>query len=158
VPVESLRAVTAERDRLAAEARQRTEDEQKAKGEWESVATKREQERDEWKTRFTSVARRSAFIAKIGPQVPDAEAAYKLAHADGLLDKIDVDNDGNANAGHIDEAVKKTLETYKSIFGKSASFGGERSGQQPETGKVPDDIGGRERARRYYESNPSGRR
>lgn len=134
VPADQLRAVAAERDRLAREKQEREEADQKAKGEFEAIAQKREQERDEWKARFTTTARRSAFIAKIAAQVADPEAAYKLAQADGLLKDVKVDDDGNADAKAIDEAVKTTTDTYKFLKSAGGSFGGERSGQHPDSG------------------------
>lgn len=133
VPADQLRAVVAERDRLAAEARQREEDEAKAKGEWEGVAQKREQERDEWKNRFITTARRSAFVAAIANDVNDAEAAYKLALADGFLNDVKVGDDGNADERAIADAKKSTLDRYKFLKRGAGSFGGDRSGQQPES-------------------------
>jgi hypothetical protein len=132
VPSDQLRAVVQERDALAAEKRKREEDDAKAKGEFEELASKREQERDLWKSRFVTTARRSAFVASIAKDVQDAEAAYKLALADGLLNDVKVDDDGNADAEAVKKAVKTTTDTYKFLKG-SGSFGGERSGQQPES-------------------------
>ena len=159
VPSESLRAVTAERDRLAREAQERTEAEQTAKGEWEKVAEGRTKERDkaigerdEWKGKFLSVARRAAFIADIAPQTTDAAAAYKLALVDKFVDDIDVDDDGNANPEKVKAAVKKTLDTYKNLA-KPKGFGGDRSGQLPESPGDPSaPMSARERMRRGYES------
>lgn len=122
-----------ERDELKNQQTAKEEEEAKKRGEFEELAQKREAERDEWKTRFTLTARRSAFIAAIANDVNDAEAAYKLASADGLLNDVKVSDDGTAEGDAIAKAKKTTLETYKFLKRGSGSFGGDRSGQQPES-------------------------
>lgn len=78
-----------------------------------------------------TIARRAAFIAAASGKVSDPEAAYKLANADGLLNDLDVDDDGNAKdpkapAGIVDTLVK-SYEFLKPND-KARDFGGDRGG------------------------------
>lgn len=155
MPAEQLREVAKERDDLKKAAADAEEAAQVKRGEWEGVAQKRETERDEWKGKFFTVGRRAAFVAAIATQVPDATAAYKLAVADGLLKDVKVDDEGEADSKQIAEAVKTTMDRYKSIFGKSRSFGGERGAQgAPQSDDPNTPISPRERLRRHHEANP----
>ena len=145
VPIEQFRAVTRERDELKTTQTRAEEEAAEKRGEFEQLAQKREQERDEWKNRFTTTARRSAFVSAIAPDVADADAAYKLAAADGLLNDVKVDDNGNADPTAVKAAVKTTLDTYKFLKRGAGSFGGDRSGQQPDsTGFDPDKAGSRD--------------
>lgn len=152
VPVDQLRAVAAERDRLKREADERSTEEAKKQGEWQTLAEKNEAKAKTFEQRFMTTARRAAFVSKIASQVVDPDAAYKLALADGLLADVKVDDDGNADVGAIDSAVKKAVETYKFLKAGNGSFGGDRSGQQPEPAPNLANASPRERMRVAYES------
>jgi hypothetical protein len=135
VPVDSLRAVTAERDRLKREADDRETESQKKQGEWQAVAEKNDAKAKDFEARFLTTARRAAFVAEAAKagKVSDPMAAYKLALTDGLLNDIPVTDDGEAEQRAIAKAVEKITESYGFLKSGAGSFGGERSGQQPET-------------------------
>ena len=89
--------------------------------------------REAAEARVVAVARRSAFVSAAAGQVADPEAAYKLAVADGMLDDLDLDEDGNAKdpkaAGKIVEALTKTYSFLAAP--NNRSFGEPKNGQPP---------------------------
>lgn len=135
VPRDSHLAVTRERDELKRQIDAQETERQKQQGEWQKLAEKHEGEAKAWKGRFESTARRAAFVATAASskdRIADPDAAYKLALADGLLNDLKVDDDGNVDSKAVDEAVKSTIGKYAFLKAGSGSFGGERSGQQPD--------------------------
>lgn len=124
---------------LRKEKEDRERDELTAKGEHEKVAEQEKAKRLEAEAKALGIARRAAFIGAAAGKVSDAEAAYKLAVADGMLNDLDVDDDGNAKddkapAKLVDEIVKK-YEFLKPTG--SRSFGrenGGRDGGEPNLG------------------------
>lgn len=137
VPRESHLAVTRERDDLKRQIDAQETERQKQAGEWEKVASKKDEEAKAWKTRFESTARRAAFVAAAATgkdQASDPDAAYKLAVADGLLNDLKVDDDGNVEAEAVTKAVKATIDKYDFLKSKgNGSFGHDRSGTQPDS-------------------------
>jgi hypothetical protein len=133
VPIESLHAVTAERDslkRATEEAERKTAEEQ---GRWQELAEKNDAKAKEAQAKFESTARRAAFVSAISGKASDPMAAYKLALADGLLNDVKVDEDGNAEDDPITKAIDATLKKYPMLKAGAGSFGGERGGTQSET-------------------------
>lgn len=135
VPIDQLRAVTAERDRLNREKEERETETQRQQGEWQKLAEKNEEKAKTFESRFLATARRAAFVASAakGGNIADPEAAYKLALTDGRLNDVKVDDDGNAEESVIAKAVEDTLKAYAFLKSGNGSFGGERSGNQPES-------------------------
>lgn len=133
VPIDQLRAVTAERDslkRATDEAeRKKAEDE----GRWQELAEKNAAQAKEERARFEATARRAAFVAAISGKASDPMAAFKLAHSDGLLSDVKVSDDGEADEKPITEAIDATLKKYPMLKAGAGSFGGERGGTQSET-------------------------
>ena len=152
VPADNLRAVAEERDALKRERdeaeRKKAEDE----GRWQELAGTEKQKREAAEQRFIAVARRAAFVSQASKEgVTDPEAAYKLAVADGLLNDVKVDDDGNADVKAIAEAVKSAQGTYK-FLKRDGSFGGERGGQ-PEPDASDPNLSSRERMRRAFSTS-----
>jgi hypothetical protein len=134
VPAESLRAVTAERDRLKkahddAEAAKLT-----ANGEHEKLAAQEKTKREEAEARAERVARRAAFLAGSSGKVADSEAAYKLAVADGLVG-FKVDEEGiPEDPKAVEAAVAEVTKRYPFLKGKGTptnDFGNDHGGTQP---------------------------
>lgn len=152
VPAEQLRAVAKERDDLKKQQDEAETKRAEEQGEWQKLAEKREGEAKAWQDRFVSTARRAAFVAAAATgkvRAADPDAAYKLALADGLLNDVKVDDEGNADATAIAAAVKTTIDTYEFLKPGSGSFGGERGNAQPESNGVDESkLTSRERMER----------
>lgn len=116
--------------RTAEEERQRKTLEEQ--GKHEELAKTEKAKREEAERKALTIARRAAFIGAAAGKVSDPEAAYKLAQADGLLNDLDVDDDGNAKdpkaPGTIVDNLVKTYEFLKPST-KSRDFGGPNGGQ-----------------------------
>ena len=121
----------AERKRQEAEAQKATDDAAK-RGEFDTARQKLEDdvkaEKEKTKAeseRATRIARRAAFISVASQKVADASAAYKLALADGMLDKLEVDDEGEPNDPKAVEAVVTELvKKYEFLKGGSGrNFG-----------------------------------
>lgn len=132
IPRERFDEVNGELQKLrqAEEERQRKDLEQK--GEHQKLAEQEKARREAAEARAVGIARRAAFIAAAAGKVADPEAAYKLANADGLLNDLDVDDDGNAKDSKapeklVDEVVKR-YEFLKAQNGTGRGYGGDRSG------------------------------
>jgi hypothetical protein len=83
-------------------------------------------------------------------------AAYHLAHADGLLDKVAVDAEGVANTDQAGEAVKAVKAKYPSLFGRQQfGRGHQESGSEPTDKRPASGISTRERFRRGFEDDPA---
>jgi hypothetical protein len=97
------------------------------KGEHQKLAETEKAKREAAEARATNIARRAAFIGAAAGKVTDAEAAYKLAQADGLLNDLDVDDDGNAKdpkkPAAIVEDVLKAYEFLKLKNGTGRGYG-----------------------------------
>lgn len=133
----------AERKRQADEAQKAT-DEAAKRGEFDTARQKLEDdvkaEKEKTKAeseRATRIARRAAFISVASQKVADASAAYKLALADGMLDKLEVDDEGEPNDPKAVEAiVAELVKKYEFLKGGSGrNFGtptdGSPNGGQP---------------------------
>lgn len=145
VPYARFKQIIDERDALAKAAKERDDATAKEQGKWQELATKREQERDSLASRFVASAKRSAFVSAIAPQVADAKAAYILARDSGLLDSIEVDDDGEPkDAKAVEAAVKQTIERFKFLKVDSRSFGQERGGVGGSPAPNTDKMGARE--------------
>jgi len=129
VPYSRFKEVVDQNNALTKAQKDRDDATAKEQGKWQELATKREQERDALAARFVTTAKRSAFVSAIAAQVADAQAAYILARDSGLLDAIEVDDDGNPkDAKAVAEAVKQTIERYKFLKVDSRTFGQDRGG------------------------------
>lgn len=131
-----------------AEARRQTDEAAKA-GDFDTARQKLEAERDAEKARVkaeqdrsTRIARRSAFVAAASGSVSNVEAAYKLAAADGVLDAIDVDDEGEPkDAKAVEKIVTDLVKKYEFLKGGSRSFGQPSDGNggsapPPDTSKM----------------------
>lgn len=114
------------------------------KGEHEQLAQAEKVRREAAEARATRIAQRAAFVASAAGKVSNADAAAKLAMADGDLDKIEVDDDGNAkNADEVGKLVDALVKKYeflkpgtnRSDFGSPAGGNGNPGGPEPKTAR-----------------------
>lgn len=160
IPRDRFDAVNTEREQLRREKEEREKADLEAKGEHQKLAEQEKAKREAAEARAVSIARRASFIGAAAGKVADPEAAYKLALADGLLNDLDVDDDGNAKdpkrPGAIVDDVVKRYEFLKPKNG-DRSYGGDRSGagSGPEIGD-PSKLSARELLSAGY-SQASGR-
>jgi hypothetical protein len=133
VPIDQLRAVTAERDRLNREREEADKKTAEEQGRWQELAQKHEAKAKDFESRFMATARRAAFVAGISSKASDPMAAYKLALADGLLNDVKVNDEGEADEEPIAKAIDATLKKYPMLKAGAGSFGGERGSTQSET-------------------------
>lgn len=142
----------------ADEERERAEAEKK--GEFEKVAAAEREKREAAEKRAIGIARRAAFIAAASGKVADPEAAYKLAAADGLLNDLDVDDEGNAKdakaAPGIVESLIKKYEFLKPN-GTSRSFGEPAGGNGSGPNFDPSKASARELLAAGYATEPRRR-
>lgn len=140
VPSESLRAVTAERDRLKKAADDAEAAKLTANGEHEKLAAQEKTKREEAEARAERVARRAAFLAGASGKVADPEAAYKLAVADGLV-AFKVDEEGiPEDPKAVETAVTEIGKRYPFLKGKgtaTSDFGNDHGGT---TAGAPVDV------------------
>lgn len=113
------------------EKQEREAEDLRKKGEHEQLANREKAAREAAEAKALRVARRASFIGAAAGKVADPEAAYKLAAADGLLDDLDVDDDGNAKdakkpAGIVDELLKRY--TFLKSDKSTRDFGEPRNG------------------------------
>lgn len=130
---EYQRLKKAEDDRAAKEAKERGDFEALHKAEQEKTAAA--------EAKATRIARRGAFVARAAGKVSDAEAAFKLADADGMLSDLEVDDDGNADPKKVDKIVDSLIEKYEFLkgTGNTRTFGdpaGGNGGTPPDTSKM----------------------
>lgn len=132
IPRERFDQVNDELRTLKAAEEKRAADEAQRKGDFETLSKTEKAKREAAEQKATTIGRRAAFISKAVGKVTDAEAAYKLAAADGLLNEIEIDDEGDAkDPKKVDAAVEAVLKSYE--FLKSAEprkdFGQPRNGQ-----------------------------
>lgn len=160
VPYARFSEVNSELQKLrqAEEARQAKE--LADKGQHEQLANAEKVKREAAEQRAERIARRAVFISKASGKVTDADAAAKLAMADGLLDKIEVDDDGNAkDPGAVDKIVTDLVKTYEFLkpgTGRT-DFGAPAGGNGPSNGQ-PEPKTAREMLSRGYEALGEPRR
>lgn len=108
----------------AAEAK-KTEDEAKKRGDFETIDKQQKEKIAAAEAKAERIARRAAFISKAAGKVNDAEAAYKLAEADGMLSTLKVDEDGNADPKEVEKIVDDLVKKYEFLkaASKSRNFG-----------------------------------
>jgi hypothetical protein len=154
VSEENRRLKKAEEDRVAAEAQR--------KGDFETLSKTEKEKREAAEAKALRIARRGTFIARAAGKVVDAEAAYVLALAAGLLDDIEVDDEGNAvKPAKVDSAVEEIVkrnEFLKPTSGPNPrSFGEPKGGTEPNPGLDPSKMDARDMLREGYR-NPQPRR
>lgn len=111
-----------------------------AKGEFEKLAAAEREKADKEKTRAeaaegraTMFARRAGFVSVASGKVADPQAAYKLAVADGMLDAIEVTDEGDTDPEKLGKVVEKLVEKYPFLVGgqRPQAFGGTANGNTP---------------------------
>lgn len=130
IPRERFDQVNTRLQALEAAEAKKAEDEAKKRGDFETIDKAQKAKIAEAEARATRIARRAAFIAKASGKVSDPEAAFKLASADGDLDELEVDDDGNAkDPKAVEKIVDELVKRYEFLKGKAGdrSFG-DRSG------------------------------
>lgn len=138
IPRDRFDLATTELAALKREKEERTAKELADKGQHEQLAANEKAKREAAEARAVHIARRAAFVAGASGKVADVEAAYKLAQADGMLNDLDVDDDGNAKdqkkvEGIVADIVKR-YEFLKQQNGTGRGYGGDKGGQ--DTGPV----------------------
>lgn len=137
VPKARFDEVLNERNALQREKQEREADEAKRRGDWQKAHDTEKEKRETAEARAERIGRRAAFVGGASGKVADVEAAYKLAAADGLLDAVEIDDDGNAKDPKAVETIVASL-TKKYEFlkpGTGRGFGGDHGdgGQAPES-------------------------
>lgn len=133
IPKARFDEVNSEYQRLKQAEEARQADEAKRKGEFEKVAEQEKQKRTEAEQRALAVGRRAAFIGALSTKLSDVTAAYKLAKADGLVDTIELDDDGEPKDTKAIEALAETLTKNYPFLKPGApatgrGFGGDHGG------------------------------
>lgn len=117
---------------LEAAETKKAEDEAKKRGDFEALNASEKAKTAAAEEKATRIARRGAFIARASGKVADADAAYKLALADGMLNDLKVDDEGDADPKIVDKIVEDIVKKYEFLKGKSnggdRSFGADQSG------------------------------
>lgn len=113
IPKARFDEVNTEYQRLKQAEEQRQAEEAKRKGEFEKLANDEKAKREAAEQRALSADRRLAFATAAQGKVADVAAAYKLAHADGVLDSIDLDEGGSAkDPAAVGKAIDDLVKTY----------------------------------------------
>lgn len=164
IPRSRFDEVNTEFQRLKQAEEARQADEAKKRGDFEALDRANKEKLAAAETRAVTIARRAAFIGTAAGKVTDPSAAYKLAAADGLLNDLDVTDDGDPkDAKAVEKLVEDLVKAYPFLKAtdKSRSFGDDRSGAGGGTapGFDPSKAGARDLLRAGYETLPaSGRR
>ena len=162
IPRERFDEVNRELQARKAADEERERKELEAKGEHQKLAEAEKAKREAAEAKALTIARRASFIGAAAGKVADPEAAYKLAVADGLLNDLDVDDDGNAKdpkkPGAVVDEVVKRYEFLKAKNG-DRSFGGDRGGNGQDALPVdPSKLNARQMLSVGYEQSRGGRR
>lgn len=157
IPRDRFDTVNAELQKLRSAEEERQRQDLEAKGEHEKLAAAEKAKREQAEQRALAIARRAAFIAAAAGKVSDPEAAYKLANADGLLNDLEVDDDGNAKdakkPGAIVDDLVKAYEFLKPTT-KTRDFGGPNGGQGGQPAGDPSKMSADELLRGAYAASP----
>lgn len=125
------------------------------KGQHEQLAASEKAKREASDARADRIARRASFVAAASGKVSNVEAAAKLAGADGLLDKIAVDDEGNAKDPKAIEAIVTDLvKTYEFLKpGTTTTNFGDPAGGNGPSGIQGEPKTARDMLRRGFEQN-----
>lgn len=138
IPKERFDEVNREYQRLKTAQEKREKDEAEKKGEFEKLTAIEKERADKAEALAQSTARRAAFVSAASGEVADAMAAYKLAQADGLLEAIPVDENGDVDDAKMKTVVETIVKKYEFLKpDKKAPFGGDRGGN---TQSPPSDV------------------
>jgi hypothetical protein len=99
VPYARFAQINEENRRLKAEQEERRQAELKAKGEHETLAKEEGAKREAAEARALRIGRRAAFVAAAVGTVVDVEAAATLAISGGMLDTLELDDEGVVTKG-----------------------------------------------------------
>jgi hypothetical protein len=139
IPKARFDEVNREYQRILKAQEEKDRKDAEAKGEFEKLAAS-ERERAEKEAKRASeteakalaFARRAGFVSAASGKVADPQAAYKLAVADGLLEGLEVTDDGDVDADKVTKIVEKLVEAYPFLAGQTRNpFGGPSGGNQP---------------------------
>lgn len=158
IPRERFDQVNSELVARKAADQAKADEEARKRGDFEALDKSNKEKIAAAEDRATRVARRAAFIARAAGKVADADAAFKLALADGMLNDLKVDDEGDADTKVVDKIVDELVKKYEFLKGKSndRSFGGDTSGN----GGAPVDVSkmsGQDMLRAGYGASPSRR-
>jgi hypothetical protein len=139
VPAESLRAVTAERDKLKRAADEAERKKLEAQGEHEKLAATEKERADAEAAKGLRIARRAAFISVAAGKVADPAAAFTLARDAGLVE-YEVDDDGAPkDVKAVEAALAEVVKRYPFLKAQGApteGFGGNHGA----TGGAPGSV------------------
>jgi hypothetical protein len=142
IPRERFESQAQELRRFQEAEQKRRDDEAKARGDFEALNAAEKAKTAEAEERAVKIARRAAFISKAATKVADADAAYKLAAADGMLNDLKVNDEGDPDDPKaVDKIVDALIAKYEFLKGtdKSRSFGepaGGNGGAPVDTSKM----------------------
>lgn len=124
VPYERFKAQGDELARYKAAEAERTEADAKKRGDYEALDKASKEKLAEANAKAERIARRAAFVSKAAGKVADAEAAYKLAVADGKLETLKIDDDGNVTDDKaVETIIAELLKSYEFLKVGSKNFG-----------------------------------
>lgn len=141
IPRERFDQVNSEYGRLKKAEDERVAKEAKDRGDFEALHKQEQEKTAAAEAKATRIARRGAFVSRAAGKVTDAEAAFKLADADGMLSDLEVDDEGNADPKKVDKIVDSLIEKYEFLKGNvnGRTFGdpaGGNGGTPPDTSKM----------------------
>lgn len=141
IPRDRFDSVNSEYQKLKTAEEARQAKEAKDRGDFETLHKQEQEKTAAAEAKAVRIARRGAFVARAAGKVADADAAFKLADADGMLSDLEVDDEGNADPKKVDKIVDTLVEKYEFLkgTGNTRSFGdpaGGNGGTPPDTSKM----------------------
>lgn len=148
---EYARLKKAEEDRQAEEAKKR--------GDFEALDKAQKAKIAEAEARAVRIARRAAFISAASGKVADPMAAFVLADGYGMLNDLDVDDDGNAkDPKAAEKIVDELLKRHEFLKGdpKRRSFDGPTDGAGAPAGGDPSKMTAKDMLSAGYSQRSTG--
>lgn len=121
VPYARFQEVNAELQRRKTADADRERKDLEAKGEHEKLARTEREGREIAEAKALRIGRRAAFVSAAAGKVADVNAAATLAIADGMLEGIELDDDGNVTKGDTGKLIDKVLERYPFLKAAAAN-------------------------------------
>lgn len=129
IPKSRFDEVNREYQRMKAAEERRIADDLKAKGEHEKLAEQERAGREKAQSAMKSLARRTAFVEAAAGRVSNVQTAVKLALVDGMLDELEVDDDGQITKGDASKIVEKMLADEQYAFLKPDAQRSRKTGE-----------------------------
>jgi len=140
VPYARFEEVARENRALKAAEEARQTEEEKRQGNFEKLSEKEKAAREAAEERALRFARRAGFVSQATGKVVDVDAAYTLAQAQGMLDEVEIDDEGNVkDPPKIDGVITELLKRHEflKVIASRKDFGDHKGGQSPSGGDRP---------------------